>query len=61
MAVEQFLIRYLRQWDGASHVETVMKLLSFLHPRSYDLLQGDVLRPLQRVVLLGSAEVVVRL
>ncbi|KAG0287595.1 hypothetical protein BGZ96_008489 [Linnemannia gamsii] len=50
--IENFLVPYLRVWNGVDHQKEIFTLLTFLRPRSYEELFAHFLKPLQRLFYL---------
>lgn len=46
VAAEGLVIRLLRSWDGESHADALMTLVSWMRPRTWDELYAEVARPL---------------
>ncbi|ORZ09055.1 Mis6-domain-containing protein [Lobosporangium transversale] len=47
--VEQFLMSFLRIWNGEDHQRNIFTLLTYLRPRSYEELHVHFLKPLHRL------------
>ncbi|KAF8975341.1 hypothetical protein BGZ46_009204 [Entomortierella lignicola] len=50
--MENFLIPYLRVWNGVEHQKEIFTLLTYLRPRSYEELYIHFLKPLHRIFCL---------
>ncbi|KAG0043009.1 hypothetical protein BGZ83_011936 [Gryganskiella cystojenkinii] len=50
--MENFLVPYLRVWNGIDHQKDIMALLTYLRPRSYEDLYVHILQPLHGVFYL---------
>lgn len=50
--IENFLVPFIRVWNGVDHQKEVFTLLTFLRPRSFEDLHTQFLKPLQRLFYL---------
>ncbi|KAF9402909.1 hypothetical protein BGX21_008102 [Mortierella sp. AD011] len=50
--MENFLIPYLRVWNGVEHQKEIFTLLTYLRPRSYEELYAHFLKPLHSIFYL---------
>ncbi|KAF9911910.1 hypothetical protein EC991_001814 [Linnemannia zychae] len=50
--MENFLVPYLRVWNGVDHQKEIFTLLNYLRPRSYEDLFSRFLKPLHRLFCL---------
>jgi len=47
--VEEFVLRFLKTWNGTDHIDELLHLIPRLQPKSYQHLYRDIIRPLYQV------------
>jgi len=56
VAVEEWLTRYFKRWDGDAHLNLILKLLSWWRPCDFTVLYKHVLQPLHSHVVCAPPE-----